>query len=353
MLRMKKYLNKLKKSVNFTAPSPESDEQFLEGIYKELLGRGIDESGKLSYLNYLREGNSRESVILSIVKSEEFINKVVRENIPLLPIKNEKPDQYHSTDDIHAKEKIWVFQAEGTDDFDWLEKKIIENGYYEKPGVWSFEINEDKKLLTEIVSRFQPRAVLDIGCANGPILKCLKDRGIHCEGIEVSHMALAKAFPEIRENIHFGDILDIDLSSRYDMVLGLDIFEHFNPNKLNRYISRIFDLLSEEGYLFCNIPAFGEDAVFGEVFKVYIKEWEEDIQKGRLFQTVHVDNYGYPWNGHIIGADSNWWVRQFESAGFKREMEIERALHKKYDEAMDKISIARKSYYVFSRANKG
>jgi len=348
-MSLKRFLKRLKMLAKISQDSLKSDEKFLEDIYQELLGRGIDESGKETHLEKLKEGHTRESIILNIVQSEEFKNKVIRENIPLLPIKNERPEKYHLMDDIHRSEKIWVFKAEHKEDFDWLEKKVLENGYYEKPGVWSFEINEDKRLLAEIASVFYPKSVLDIGCANGPVIKCLKDLGIHSEGVEISQMALAKAFPDIRENIHFGDLLEVDLSSRYDLILGLDIYEHLNPNKLDAFISRIYDLLSEGGYLFCNIPAFGKDVIFGEVFQVYIKDWEEDIHKGRFFQTVHVDNYGYPVNGHIIGADSEWWVDQFEKAAFKRELEIEKALHKKYDEVMGRISVARKSFYIFSK----
>jgi SAM-dependent methyltransferase len=180
-------------------------------------------------------------------------------------------------------------------------------------------------------------------------MKCLKDRGLYSEGIDISKSVIAKAYPEIRENIHLGDLLEISLPSSYDMVLGMDIFEHYNPNKLKDYISAIYNLLDDGGYLLCNIPAFENDPVFGEVFKKYIKDWEEDSLKNRCFRTVHVDDEGYPKNGHLIGASSTWWVEQFKSAGFKREIEIEKAAHKKYDEAMKRILIARTTFYIFSK----
>lgn len=340
---------KIKKSSPDNLSSYDSDLEFLESIYQKLLGRGVDETGKAHFLSILKEGKSRVDVVLGIIESEEFKNKIIRENIRLLPIKNEKINQYRQTYDLEKKEKIWIFQAESAGDFDWLEAKIIENGYYEKPGVWSFGINEDKKLLADIVSDFKPDSVLDIGCSNGPVMKCLKDKGIDSEGVEISQMALEKAYPEIKDDIHFGDLLDVKLTRSFDMILGLDIFEHLNPNKLDQYISYMHRVLNEGGWAFCNIPAFGEDVVFGEIFKAYIKEWEEDIRKNRMFQTVHVDNYGYPVNGHIIGAGSEWWVEQFEKNGFKREVEIEKALHAKYDKIMKRISEARLAYYIFSK----
>jgi len=89
--------------------------------------------------------------------------------------------------------------------------------------------------------------------------------------------------------------------------------------------------------------------VFGEIFPVYIKDWEEDIKENQLFQTVHTDDYGYPKNGHIIGAGTQWWVKQFEEQGFHRQKKREKTLHNQYDKDMDQISIARKSYYLFSK----
>jgi len=328
-----------------------SDLQFLEEIYHQLLGRGVDETGKNHHLNCLNEGHSRLSVILGIVQSEEFVNKIIREKMPLLSVKEERPDRYRLIQDILGQE-VWIFQAQEPGDFDWLERKMVENGYYEKPGVWSYLISEDKRIHAEIVSLFKPRTVLDFGCANGPVMKCLHDLGVPSEGVDISRLALAKAFPEVRDNIHLGDLLALDFRKRFDFVLGLDIIEHLNPNKLGLYIAKIDSLMEEGGFLFCNIPAFGNDEIFGMIFEVYLKEWEPDIQGERLFSIVHTDASGYPINGHLIGAGSGWWVGQFERQGLRREIEVEKAIHKKYDEAMTKNNAARKSFFIFSKAAK-
>jgi SAM-dependent methyltransferase len=328
-----------------------SDVQFLEEVYRQLLGREADEMGKAHQLKYLRESRSRLSVILGIVKSEEFINKVIRENMPILSLREERPDRYQLVRDIHGQE-AWVFRAEGPGDFDWLERKIVEDKYYEKPGVWSFLISEDKRLLAEIAALFRPRIVLDFGCANGPVMKCLLDLGIPSEGIDISRLALSKAFPEVRENIHLGDLLELDLGKRFDLILGLDIFEHLNPNKLSLYISKMAALMQDGGFLFGNIPALGNDDVFGTIFEVYLKEWESDLRAGRLFSAVHTDASGHPVNGHIIGAGSGWWVGQFEKHGLRREIEVEKAIHGRYDESIHKINVARRAFFVFSKGVK-
>jgi len=330
-----------------------SDDEFLDHIYKRFLGREPDSEGRAHQLKFLRAGNSRASLVLNIAEAPEFIFKVVKDNIhayiELLPIKDERPDRFEILTDRSGKEKTWCFRVREESDFDWLERKVIENGYYERPGVWSFIIDEDKRMLADLAAEFGPHSVLDIGCANGAVLKCLLDRGIAGEGVEISRMALDKAFPEIRERIHLGDLLSLRLPHRYDLVLGLDIFEHFNPHKLAGYIAEIFRLVEDGGYLLANIPAYGKDSVFGEIFPVDYREWDDDIEARRCFRTIPVDGYGYPKNGHIICAHMEWWVAQFEGHGFRREDGLERALHEKYDAAMDKISPARKSYYVFSK----
>ena len=330
-----------------------SDEEFLDHIYKKMLGREADPVGRAHQLKFLREGNSRAALVLNIIEAPEFIFKIVKDNIgayiQLLPIKDERPDRFAVLLDRWGRESTYVFRVEQDSDFDWLERKIIENGYYERPGVWSFIIDEDKRLMADLAAEFEPRRVLDFGCANGAVLKCLRDKGIEGEGAEISSMAMDKAFPEIRNAIHFGDLLDLRLARRFDLILGLDVFEHLNPNKLDRYISKIWELLEDGGFLFANIPACGDDSVFGDIFPTAFREWDEDAAAQRCFQTIPVDSYGYPKNGHLILADTSWWVGRFIGHGFERQDETEKSLHKKFDAAMEKISPARRAYYVFSK----
>jgi SAM-dependent methyltransferase len=330
-----------------------SDEDFLGFIFNKMLGRDPDPEGKAHQLKFLRAGNSRLSLLLNIMEAPEYVFKIVRDNIhhyvKLLPIKDERPDRYEVRSDRSGIEKSWFYVVLDDADFDWLEQKIVKNGYYERPGVWSFIIDEDKRMMADIAAEFGPRTVLDFGCANGAVLKCLKDLGIAGEGVEISRLALDKAPDGIRDAIHIGDLMDLALPHGYDLILGLDIFEHLNPNKLDSYIARIFDLLNDGGHVYANIPAYGKDVVFGEIFEADYPAWPEDIAAGRCFRTIPVDEYGYPKNGHIICAGTEWWVDRFERAGFRREIEIERALHRKRDEAMEKISPARRSSYVFSK----
>jgi hypothetical protein len=55
----------------------------------------------------------------------------------------------------------------------------------------------------------------------------------------------------------------------------------------------------------------------------------------------------------LIWADTRWWVGQFQAAGFRRQTDIEAALHQKYDDYLSMQSPARRSFYVFSLGDCG
>ena len=165
-----------------------------------------------------------------------------------------------------------------------------------------------------MIAAFAPAKPLELGCAAGAVLTCLERAGIAAYGVEISSMAIAKATESVRPRIHQGDLLALDLPRDHDVLFGLDIFEHLNPNKLDAYLARMAEVTSADAYLFCNIPAFGEDPIFGTVFPFYIDGWKRDAAAGRPFSALHVDDLGYPIHGHLAWADAAWWTRRFAGA---------------------------------------
>jgi hypothetical protein len=114
-------------------------------------------------------------------------------------------------------------------------------------------------------------------------------------------------------------------------------------------VRKVRSLTRPGGFVFTNLPVFGHDQVFGTVFPIDLEEWERDAASGCPFSLLPVDNDGYPFHGHLVLADSAWWVHQFERAGLKREPSVEQALHERYDAYMRQNSPARRSFYIFSR----
>ena len=343
-------------------PAFQSDTAFIEAAFREILGRNADLDGLTHYRGVLQAGLGRTAVLLDIMRSEEFRATLQPVTSTLPDLRALKPTQFSRAIDRTNGESIPVFEAVAPADFDWLEHAIISHGYYEKPGVWVLDVDADKRVIAEILAAFAPARALELGCAAGAVLHCLLDYGVTAEGVEISTMAIARAPEDVRSRIHHGDLLSLDLPRPagsgderrgYDLIFGLDVFEHLNPNRLDAYIVRLAELVEAGGFVFCNVPAFGDDPVFGTVFPLYIERWQQDAAAGRPFSTLHVDDLGYPIHGHLTWADANWWRERFERHGFRREIEIERALHAKYDRHMQLRSPARCAYFVFSRGEPG
>ena len=322
--------------------------EHIRSMYRNLLAREPDEEGMKYFFDFIKKGDSYNNIIeaiYSIIKSPEFVSKITADNK-----KKHKKNLIVQRSDRYAEfndGNILMFRVDNNEDFDWLEQMIIENGYYETDGVWNLTIDSDKIIMAEILREFHATKVLELGCSTGAILKLLHNAGVIVRGVEISAYNIEKAFMEIKKDIYHGDLLDENfVEKQFTLVFGLDIFEHFNPNKLDHYISKIYESLENGGYLFCNIPAFDEDEIFGTVFPIYCTGWEEDIQSNRNFNLLDCDEEGYPKNGHLIWASTQWWVGQFEKAGFMRDTEKERTIHQMYD---DKLHFARKSFYVFKK----
>jgi hypothetical protein len=327
-----------------------SDRAFIDRAFREILGRDADQGGLEFYRGVLRQGVGRNAVFLDIMRSEEFRQTLAPpapSSLPNLVVL--RPERYRRTLDRSSGQSILVFEAQTSADADWLEHAIVANGYYEKPGVWVLDVDFDKRLVAEMLATFAPSAALELGCAAGAVLECLEDLGVEAEGIDISAMAIARASDRVRPRIRHGDILSLDLAKEYDLLFGLDVFEHLNPNRLDAYLARLAEVTSDGAFLYCNIPAFGDDPVFGTVFPLYVDGWKEDAAAGKPFSRLHADDQGYPIHGHLIWADAAWWVARFAAAGFTRDVEIERAFQHKYGRHMEKRSPARRAFFVFGK----
>jgi hypothetical protein len=334
-------------------PALQSDNAFIESAFLEILGRRPDLDGLNHYRRVLADGLGRTAVLLDIMRSDEFTAKLRPSSAPSLPdLRAVRPERYTDAINRSNGQTIPVFTAHAPADFDWLEDAIVRHGYYEKPGVWTLGVDADKRVIAEMVASFQPRQAIELGCAAGAVLQCLEELGVKAEGVEISAMARDKAPAGVRERIHHGDLLAVDLPARYDLLFGLDIFEHLNPNRLDAYLARIAAITTADARLFCNIPAFGHDDAFGTVFPFYIDGWEAEAARGVPFTSLEVDALGYPIHGHLTWADAAWWSRQFAKAGFRRDVETERRLHTKYDDYFDKHAPARKSFFVFAKSGR-
>jgi 2-polyprenyl-3-methyl-5-hydroxy-6-metoxy-1,4-benzoquinol methylase len=327
-----------------------ADETFVTATFSELLGRTPEEEGLANAVGRLRSGVSRPDYVLEVISSIETRNRerpTIASLAHLPDLVAMSPHRYELARSTGNKtgSPVLALRVRGADDVDWIERMILEHGYYEVPNAWHLEVDTDKQVLGQIIAAFRPERSLELGCSSGAVLSVLDDLGVAAEGIDISASSADRAAPAVRPRIHHGDLLTFDLKPGYDVFCGFDIFEHLNPRHLGRYLDRIRGLLRPGGFVVTNIPAYGDDPVFGTAFPPELVGWQE--QDG-TYDLWPVDACGFPHLGHLVWATARWWVERFSDAGFTRLPEVEQAIHGRYGDWMRASAPARRSFFVFA-----
>jgi len=96
------------------------------------------------------------------------------------------------------------------------------------------------------------RTLLDVGCGFGHFLDVLKDDFKVC-GTDISNFGVKITKYKVRCPVEQGNCLEgLPFEGPFDIITAIDILEHLpNPKPA---LKHIFNSLSEEGYLFFEIP---------------------------------------------------------------------------------------------------
>ena len=78
-----------------------------------------------------------------------------------------------------------------------------------------------------IVAEIRPRSVMDVGCAIGLLVECLRERGVDARGIDVSDYAISQLPTELADYCSIGSALE-PLPGRYDLITCIEIVEHLS-----------------------------------------------------------------------------------------------------------------------------
>ena len=321
--------------------------KFVSNAYREILHREADDAGMDGSLAALNSGVNRDEFLVGLLNSEEFQQRLKSSSTTqALPnLVAQRPEKYSRVGDF------LVFSATADEDYEWLEEQILVHGYYERRGSWGYELDFDKRLMAQLVALLSDTKVFELGCGVGLVMQCLDDLGVEVSGLDVSEYSKQLASSSISQHIKIGDFLDSDCTiDGADIVVGLDVFEHITPKKLDKYLEKCASELPEGGLLFLNVPAFGADDIFGMVHSYWISNWRTHNGTHELFKELPCDESGFPLMGHLVWADSVWWESRLKIAGFTRIRECEKLLHKKFDHHMS-YSEARKSYFLLAKGD--
>jgi SAM-dependent methyltransferase len=256
-----------------------------------------------------------------------------------------------------------LIQIENEEDYNTLWDNIINTGYYNSAYFDSHidykegEVKFDSLFLSSILKFLNPNSLLELGCGRGDVLFLLGlDHRVRVRGIEFSPDIHSKVWPTLIGKVDFGDVFAVCKEYRkkrmiFDTFCAFDLWEHIHPKKFHDYIDSVVALAQKDALFFFTIPAVGEDRVFGEIFPLELEENREKFNQRLPFDYLNAESTvpPIPANGHLIWAHSDWWQKQFESHGLIRAEELERNIHRFFDEH---LFYARKSFYIFHRNSR-
>lgn len=113
-----------------------------------------------------------------------------------------------------------------------------------------------RNIADAIIRQLNPRTVLDLGCAKGFLVECLRDRGVEAFGLDVSAYAISQVRTDIRRHCWVGSASD-PLTQSYDLIFCNEVCEHLSESEANEAIRQ---MASHTGLvLFSSTPGHFDD----------------------------------------------------------------------------------------------
>ena len=221
-----------------------------------------------------------------------------------------------------------IYVARTDPDIALMASLIEQHRFYDQLGVWSSVIDRDKKITAAIVRGLGAHSCFELGCFTGPVISLLADASVDVLGTEVSHLALAFAYPNIRTSIIFGDLLRSKIDRQFDVILCMDVLEHISPLRLDGYIEKILSVLAADGFIYFNSPMWGDDDMFTPSEEPYLDEWL-NVGDTSYWRHWPCDDKGWPIHGHLVWASPAWWEAKVAAYGLIRDRTVESIIHRR------------------------
>jgi len=106
---------------------------------------------------------------------------------------------------------------------------------YERSADW---LNFFSIIADQIIRALHPRRVLDAGCAMGFLVEAFWDRGVYCEGIDVSEYAISKVRGDVKDYCSVGSITD-PIAGNFDLITCIEVLEHLRPEAVRSAVANL------------------------------------------------------------------------------------------------------------------
>jgi SAM-dependent methyltransferase len=149
-----------------------------------------------------------------------------------------------------------------------------------------------REIAAAIIEVFQPRRVLDVGCATGTIVRHLNNSGCEAHGIDVSEWAVRNAE---HPNVKLAPADKLPYPNKFfDLVISCHALEHLPDAVVDPSIKEIKRVSS--GFVFNMLPMIGTAPYTGNP-----EEVRSQLRKDPTHQQLQ---------------SIDWWIQRFECHGF-------------------------------------
>lgn len=180
------------------------------------------------------------------------------------------------------------------------------SGGYGNKNLWE---NFFYNIADNIISKYAPVTVLDMGCAFGYLVSALRKKGVQAYGIDISEYALSQADEKIKPYIKAMSALDElppEFPKKYDLVVSIEMIEHLYEEdglevikKMTEYADRV--LLSST------------DNDFAEPTHVNVQPkeyWCEKFAEHNYFRDLNIDLRYISPNAYLFERNDNMTLKE-------------------------------------------
>lgn len=156
-------------------------------------------------------------------------------------------------------------------------RELLYNDYFNSQSGRTFQLNIEKKLITEghilsneilpLLPSDRNSAVLDMGCGFGSLIHVLKKNGyLNLKGIDLSAGQVKVAHEIGLTEVELQDLLPYlkNHTASFDIITGIDIIEHFSKDELVEVLTCVKNALKPNGIAIFRTPNL--DAPFATLF---------------------------------------------------------------------------------------
>ncbi|MBU4352836.1 MAG: class I SAM-dependent methyltransferase [Nanoarchaeota archaeon] len=140
------------------------------------------------------------------------------------------------------------------------------------------------QIAQRIIEQFEPKTVLDAGCAWGFLVEAFRNRGVEAYGVDISEYAIQNVHPDIKPYCWIGSITE-PFPNKYDLITCIEILEHLPQKEAEKAIENLCTHSNE--IVFSSTPFDNKEATH---FNVHDPEyWAEQLARYGFYRDMEAD----------------------------------------------------------------